>query len=223
VLAGDVRSRLERHLKEWLGAWPPSGTLDVVTAPGRVEPGWDGRVHQVIGVACPEATVLSVPPGVVAEAQEAAAAGGLGGVSRRLAVLLDRPGVALGSGVFRWAETVAPLADAGQWLRAGDDRVPEWLRPFGGEVLVALIDGAYAAGVGIKRHDRFGQELAVGTEERYAGRGLGRRLVAQAARRVIEQGAVPTYLHDRRNIASAKVAEAAGFPDRGWKILGLWP
>jgi GNAT superfamily N-acetyltransferase len=97
------------------------------------------------------------------------------------------------------------------------------LHPFGGEVLVALIDGGYAAGVGIKRHDRFGHELAVGTEERFTGRGLGRRLVAQAARRVIAEGMVPTYLHDPRNTASAKVADAAGFPDLGWKILGLWP
>jgi hypothetical protein len=42
----------------------------------------------------------------------------------------------------------------------------------------------------------------VATEEhlRGRGRGLARRLVAQAARRV---------------------AEAAGFPDTGWSILGL--
>ena len=74
-----------------------------------------------------------------------------------------------------------------------------------------MIDGTFAAGVGIKRHDRFGHELSVGTGDTYSGRGLGRRLVAQAARRVIDQEAVPTYLHDPRNIASAKVVEAAGF------------
>ncbi|HEX3540255.1 MAG TPA: GNAT family N-acetyltransferase [Acidimicrobiales bacterium] len=215
-------SRLERHLRAWLGAWPPTGELDVVTAPGRVEPGWDGRVHQVVGVASPGGIVLSVPPDLVADV-EAAAEGGLDNVSRRLAELLDRPASALGSGVFRWAESVTPLPDAGVWLPARDARLPEWLHPFGGDVLVALAGDEYAAGVGIKRHDRFGQELAVGTEPRFAGQGLGRRLVAQAGRRVIEGGAVPTYLHDPRNGASAKVAAAAGFPDRGWKVLGFWP
>jgi predicted GNAT family acetyltransferase len=65
--------------------------------------------------------------------------------------------------------------------------------------------------------------LAVGTDERFRGHGLARRLVAQAARRVIDEGKVPTYLHDPGNTASARVADAAGFPDRGWKILGLWP
>ena len=114
-------------------------------------------------------------------------------------------------------------------MRFDDPRVPAWLHPFGGEVLIALIPAdqldqraatrnTSAAGVGIKRHDRFGWVVAVGTEDRFAGQGLGRRLVAQAARRVITDGAVATYLHDPRNLASAKVAEAAGFPDRGWKV-----
>ena len=34
-------------------------------------------------------------------------------------------------------------------------------------------------------------------------------------------GVVPTYLHDPANTASAKVADAAGFPDRGWTVLGM--
>ncbi|PWU56502.1 GNAT family N-acetyltransferase, partial [Micromonospora globispora] len=55
------------------------------------------------------------------------------------------------------------------------------------------------------------------------GRGLARRLVAQAARRVLDEGAVPTYLHAFDNPASARVAEAAGFPDRGWTSYGVYP
>jgi len=46
--------------------------------------------------------------------------------------------------------------------------------------------------------------------------------VAQAARRVIADGAVPTYLHAFDNTASARVADAAGFPDRGWQVLELF-
>nr|WP_246277875.1 GNAT family N-acetyltransferase [Phytohabitans rumicis] len=101
--------------------------------------------------------------------------------------------------------------------------MPQWLRPFGGEVLIARepSTGAYLAGVGIKRHDGHGNELSVGTEERARGQGLARRLVAQAARRVLDEGAVPTYLHSFDNVASARVAEAAGFPDRGWIVYGV--
>jgi predicted GNAT family acetyltransferase len=50
---------------------------------------------------------------------------------------------------------------------------------------------------------------------------LARRLVAQAARRVVDGGMVATYLHDPANTASARVAEAAGFPDHGWTVIGL--
>jgi GNAT superfamily N-acetyltransferase len=224
--AAEVRRRLDDHLATWLGEWPPTDDLVVTTAAGRVEPGWDGRVHSVIGVRSPTGAVLSVPPDVLETARSLGARGGFEALGAGLGELIGRPDGRVQAGVFRWTDSPAPpelLPDAGIWLPADDPRVPAWLHPFGGQVLVALLDGGYAAGVGIKRHDRFGHELAVGTEERFAGRGLGRRLVAQAARRVIADGMVPTYLHDPRNTASAKVADAAGFPDLGWKILGLWP
>ncbi len=81
--------------------------------------------------------------------------------------------------------------------------------------------GQYVAGLGIKRHDDLGQEVAVATEEPWRGRGLARALVSRAASDILRRGGVPIYLHGRGNAASARVAEAAGFPDRGWFILGL--
>ncbi|MEO3777123.1 GNAT family N-acetyltransferase [Micromonospora sp. B11E3] len=79
------------------------------------------------------------------------------------------------------------------------------------------------AGAAIKRHDAHGHELAVGTVPAARGRGLARRLVARAARRVLDEGAVPTYRHDPANVASARVAAAAGFPDRGWWSYMVYP
>ena len=64
----------------------------------------------------------------------------------------------------------------------------------------------YLAGVGLKRHDARVHEIAVGTAEAARGRGLARRLVAQAARSLLARGIVPTYLHDPANLASARVA-----------------
>ncbi|MGZ4551479.1 MAG: GNAT family N-acetyltransferase [Blastococcus sp.] len=61
----------------------------------------------------------------------------------------------------------------------------------------------------------------MGTEPHARGLGLARRLVAQAARHVLDQGRIPTYLHTFDNVASSRVAAAAGFPELGWSALML--
>jgi GNAT superfamily N-acetyltransferase len=129
----------------------------------------------------------------------------------------------IGVGVFRWTDSPTPLAPAGQWTPTHDPRVPQWLSKFNGDVLVEWdAFGNYGAGVGRKQHDGFGHEVSVGTEASLQGRGIARRLVATAAQQIVSTGAVATYVHDVDNQASAKVADAAGFPDRGWHLLGLW-
>lgn len=217
------------HLSAWLGGWPPRLPVHVVADPAPDAPGWDGGPRGVTGVVDPEGRcVVRVPPEVAARLPQA-----LPDVAALLAALpaaVGRPGVA-GTGALRWAQQVPGpdvLPDAGVWLPAeladaGDPRVPAWLRPFGGDVLVALDDdGRYLAGVGLKRHEDGGREVAVVTDERARGRGLARRLVAQAARAVRAQGRQVLYLHAPGNEASARVARASGFPDTGWRVLGYW-
>ena len=208
-----VDARLREHLRTWLGRWPATAAtdIDVVGSRRRERGGWDGRVFALVGIRSPESTVLSVRRRKAATIREYA----------------DRPGVSLDE-LLGFLPTLldrpADLPDAGGWEKASDPEVPEWLRPFGHEVLVArdADTGAYLAGVGLKHHDRYGREIAVGTEPAARGRGLARRLVAQAARRVLDDGAIPTYQHDPANIASSRVADASGFPDRGWRSLGMW-
>lgn len=130
-------------------------------------------------------------------------------------------GLQTSEAVFRWSLEPAALDPLGTWLPADDPLLPEWLRPFGGDCLVVLDDLGYLAGVGLKRHLDSGWEISVGTEPRGRGQGLARRLVATAARRVLDEGRVPIYLHDDSNHASASAAVAAGFPDRGWRALGV--
>lgn len=249
---------LDDHLRTWLGVWPPASPVEVVGWPSRDEPGWDGKLHRIVGVGSPGGAVLSVPPAHAAAID--ALGDDLAAVLTGLPAAVGKPDGLAFSGVFRWCAEPVPttdLPDAGVWLPVEDERVPPWLRPFGwwaahfrsarasgadgssagdpgvrpsppppaplrsaGEVLVALEDDVCVAGVGRKLHDRFGHELAVVTEEAARGKGLARRLVAQAARRVIDDGAVATYLHADSNVASARVAEASGFPDHGWRILG---
>jgi GNAT superfamily N-acetyltransferase len=224
--------RLNQHLRTWLGRWPGTGPVEVIGAAARERPGWDGRIFPVIGVRSPASGVLSVPPPAEATVRTALAQAipastvdsepTWSELLRRLPTLLGAPDRRVYSGIFRWSDSPANLRDAGDWIDADDPSVPEWLRPFGHQVLIAHDEtGAYLAGVGIKHHDAYGREIAVGTEPQARGRGLARALVAQAARRILDEGAVPTYQHDPTNIASARVADAAGFPDRGWRSAGM--
>lgn len=222
---GEPGVALERHLAGWLGRWPPRETIDVVESEARQRPGWDGAVHPVVGVLTPGGGVLSVPPGSGGAARRLLSGLEVEAVRpamRRLAAAVGRPGSYLIEGVYRYGTTPPPWPDIGTWRSASDRVVPEWLRPFGGEVLLRVDEeGRYLAGVGLKRHDAHGHEIAVGTEPEVRGKGLARRLVAQAARAVLADGAVPTYIHALDNAASARVAEAAGFPDRGWRMVAL--
>ncbi len=219
----EAPPRLVTHLRTWLGDWPPQGRLTVVGASAREAPGWNGQVQRFIVVGDPRGVVFSVPPGAARRVRALGDDIDAPDYGPSLAMALGKPDRVLGRGVFRWSDAPAPSEDVGVWLPRSDPRVPRWLKPFSGDVLVALDDAdRYIAGVGIKRHDNAGWELAVVTEAEARGRGLARSLVAQAARATLAAGAIPTYLHDADNEASARTASAAGFPDRGWSMYGLW-
>jgi GNAT superfamily N-acetyltransferase len=226
-MAHPTDERLARHLRSWVGNWPPpSAGVHVVGDPARLEPTWDGAVRHLQGVGTPDATVISVPPDAVDAVRAVIGDDPIrAGLGDELGEILGVGPAAFGAGVFRTTDGVDPdIEDLGTWFEQQTDELPEWLAPFNGPRLVAFDDdGRAIAGVGIKVHDRWGQELSVVTEEAARGRGFARRLVATAARRILADGAVPTYLHAPDNAASARVADAVGFPDRGWKVYGLWP
>jgi GNAT superfamily N-acetyltransferase len=219
--AAELDSRLTAFLAADLGSWPPSGGIEVASSPMRSAPGWDGLVRAFAGISSPQGTVVSVPF-EVREAARQLATEGEEAFASGIGALLGASGAALRHGIFRSCRRLVDFGEPGQWLTSSDPRLPEWLAVFPGEVLVVFDeDGHYAAGVGLKAHHRLGREIAVGTEARHRGRGLARALVAQASRAIYEDGAVATYLHAPDNAASAAVAEAAGFPDLGWRALGL--
>ena len=205
---------LAAHLRRELGAWPPPQGFTVTTTAERAKPGWDGRLRPVMGVATPAGTVVAVREDMFPSARGARSAEELG------AALGGR----IAAAIFRWSDAPTPLEPLGEWRPVTDPAVPEWLHPFGGEVLVELDEsGGYVGGVGLKRHDDDVWEISVGTEEVARGKGIARRLVTTAARAVIDAGRTPTYLHDPANTASAKVAEASGFPERDWRMLFFVP
>src|SRR5262245_59259974 len=147
-------SRLVAHLRTWLGQWPPTHPLTVVGEPARDEPGWDGAIHDVIGVSGPTGAVISVPP--EHEAAVRAVARDWERLPDVLPSAVGRPTATTFFGVMRWCTNPTALPDAGIWVPATDHRLPNWLKPFAGDVLVALDGDRFAAGVGLKRHNRFG-------------------------------------------------------------------
>ncbi len=219
------------HLREWIGAWPPPGRgLTVVAVRDRDEPGWDGRTRPLLGAVDDAGDgIVAVSPSIhqqVTELLHGEPATVLDDeeLCRRVGEVVAGEGAVLGAGVLRWVtELSTELAPIGTWLPHTDPRVPPWLDPFGGEALVALDDdGAYAGGVGIKRHGPTGHEVAVVTDEEHRGKGIARRLVATAVTHELATVPVVTYLHDPANDASASVADAVGIPDRGWRVLGVF-
>ncbi|MFE9691418.1 GNAT family N-acetyltransferase [Micromonospora sp. NPDC005806] len=216
--------RLFLHLATWLGQWPAGPGLHVVRSYRRVRPAWDGRLRPALAVAAPGCAILSVSPDRAAAVRALVRGRPVEELLPALPAAVGSPEFTTHAGLFRWSTAPAPLPDVGEWIPPTAPGLPHWLRLFDREVLVVRdADGRYLAGAGIKRHDAYGHELAVGTVPGARGRGLARRVVAQAARRVLDEGAVPTYLHDFDNAASARVAEAAGFPDRGWTSYGVFP
>jgi GNAT superfamily N-acetyltransferase len=216
-------ARLVEHLRSWAGAWPSERDgVTVVANPRNALPGWDGEAHPVTGVVDAQGRgVLGIPPATYDLLGSTES--DIDTVTGELPQLLGRPELEVYRAIFRWSTSPADLPDVGDWVDITHPALPDWLKPFGGAALVVLdAEGAYLAGVGLKRHDEAGWEIAVGTEPAARGQGLARRLVAQAAREVLERGAVPTYFHDPDNVASAAVADAAGFPDRGWTAFGTW-
>ena len=217
--------RLAEFLVLWLGTWPPTDSVTIVGSEERERPGWDGAVRPFAGVEIIDGAVLSV------SSRNLGAVRALGvsvdEIGAYIGVALGRPSWRFGRGIFRWSDAPTAGDDPGVWLPNDDPRVPPWLIPFNGEVLVGFDghpdNGVVAAGVGRKIHNAAGHELAVVTEEGHRGQGWATRLVTQAARRVLDDGAIPIYLHAEDNTASARTADASGFPDLGWRMLGLFP
>ncbi len=204
---------VRQHLTAWFGGWNSADHgIAVVESEHRRQPGWDGNILSVVGLAHGDWAVLSVAPGK-AEAVEAQI--GRGNPSEIATVLT------LMTAAFRWRLDSPNSPDAGQWVPTADDRVPAWLKPFNGDVLIEWDDhGRYGAGVGRKMHNALGHEISVGTEPALQGRGIAQRLVETATRRILREAPLATYIHLLENVASGKVAERAGFADNGWRYLG---
>lgn len=203
---------VSQHLTAWFGGWNRADHgIEVVECELRTLPGWDGKVLPVVGLSRGDWAVLSVQPGQADAVRDRLGEGPAGDIAGALTLMIA---------AFRWRLDGTDSPDVGEWVPTADDRVPTWLKPFNGDVLIAWDDdGHYGAGVGRKMHNALGHEISVGTEPALRGRGIAQRLVETATRRILQEAPLATYIHLLENVASAKVAERAGFADKGWRYL----
>lgn len=225
--AAEIQARLDAFLTSRLGKWPPTASLELRACDLRDLQRWDGKVMPFLGVESPEGTVITFsssifPGGAALDPLDVEDDLGTSDAHITIPARFGRPEMHFGRGVFRYIEEFVDLPDVGEWCHTDDLRLPEWLRPFNGGVLVHWADdGSYAAGVGLKQHNDLGTEISVGTDPAHRGKGLAQKLVAQSARAIWDRGAIPMYLHGTHNAASARVAVKSGFPDRGWHIIEM--
>lgn len=222
-----IEPALQCFLLGQLGVWLRPRTLRIAPSARRMLPDWDGNMRPVVGVTTGRtlgrAAVFSIPPLHAAAVRDGidrlGPAPDVSAVAALLPAAVGRPQVRLESTVLRWATTTTTvLPEIGFWRSAHDLDLPEWLRRFSGQVLVASDNrGRFQGGVGIKRLNGGGREIAVGTAPAFRGRGIATALVAQAVRRIVSRGGVALYRHDPDNLVSARTAAAAGLPDRGWR------
>ena len=112
----EVLGRLDRHLRHWLGAWPPASMVSVVGSERRTEPGWDGTVRPFAGITTPHGTILSVPPDRVDAVRDAGAT--LETILDAVPDALGQPGAVVGRGVYRYALAPAEVEPVGEWVPA---------------------------------------------------------------------------------------------------------
>ena len=223
----EIESRLTAFLTSRLDTWPPGQPLELRGCHLRDEPRWDGKVVPFLGIESPHGTVITYSPTIFPNGSTldpVTVEDELGTSDSHITIpaLFGHPEMHFGRGVFRYLHGFVDLPEIGEWVDPLDSRLPEWLHPFNGGVLAHWADdGTYAAGVGLKQHNDYGIEISVGTNPAHRGKGLAQALVAQSARAIWDRGAIPLYLHGTHNAASARVAEKAGFPERGWHIIEM--
>ena len=207
--------RLQLHLASWLGQWPagPGCTWSARTGgpgrPGTADCGppsrWTPGASAVLSVARPGGGGPRAGPACT---------------GRLLAALPDAVGQPDWCGARRRVPVErgpgAASPDVGEWTQPTAAGLPSWLRLFDRQVLVVRDpDGSYLAGAGIKRHDAYGHELAVGTVPAARGRGLARRLVAAGGAAGPRRGGRCRRTCTSGQPASARVADRGRFPRPG--------
>jgi RimJ/RimL family protein N-acetyltransferase len=195
--------------------------VHILPSERRARPGWGGYTVPILALSTPTGGIVSARPDLLERTRT-----GLG------RVMADRP---LGGAEFTRLHHVARqaipyayslsghvlYADAEHFqprpsravrLDRHDPRGTDLRRRFDGEIFVVWsVRGEIASWSAIKLKADDVWEIAVVTEVPFRGQGLAKEVVSAATEHILEQGRTALYVHDRTNVASAKVCRALGY------------
>ncbi len=199
------------------------GGVHIVSTAQRGLPSWHGFTLPIVGLSFAPGAVIACRPDLVdrlrGELGSDAHQSYLDGPAfRRLWRAIQRcvPNAFTLAGDFRAADS-ATFSPSSSMHRAEhiaeDDASALHLRTrFDGAIFgIRGPRGRLLSWAALKLKSESIWEIAVATEADYRGKGYARDVVSAAARFTLDQGRLPTYIHDRDNGSSGFVARAVGF------------
>jgi GNAT superfamily N-acetyltransferase len=195
--------------------------IHILPSERRTRPGWGGYTVPIMALSTTSGGIVSARPDMLDRVRSS-----LGPTT------LDRPlGVAEFTRLHQVSRLAIPYAYtlSGHVLYAdvdhfrsrptravrldrGDVRGTDLRRRFDGEIFVVWsLRGEIASWSAIKLKSPDVWEIAVVTEAPYRGQGLAKEVVSAATAHILEQGRLALYVHDRTNLASARVCRSLGY------------
>jgi RimJ/RimL family protein N-acetyltransferase len=195
--------------------------LHILPSERRTRPGWGGYTVPILALTTVSGGIVSARPDLLERVRN-----GLGPASpdsplgvaefmrlhhlTRLAI----PYAYSLSGHVLYTDTdhFQPRPTRAVRLERTDVRGTDLRRRFDGEIFVVWsVRGEIASWSAIKLKSPDVWEIAVVTEAPYRGQGLAKEVVSAATAYILEQGRLALYVHDRTNLASAKVCRSLGY------------
>jgi RimJ/RimL family protein N-acetyltransferase len=195
--------------------------VHVLPSERRTRPGWGGYTVPILALATANGGIVSARPDLLERVRSA-----LGPMppDRPLGVpdfarLQHVARIAIpyayslsGHVLYTDREHFSPRETRARRIERTDPRGTDLRRRFDGEIFaIWSVRGEIASWSAIKLKSDDVWEIAVVTEAPFRGQGLAKEVVAAATAYILDQGRMALYVHDRTNLASAKVCRALGY------------
>lgn len=216
--------RIDRFHAWELGCDPAQLTapgLHLVTSDRRAGPRWAGYTVPILAISTSQGGIVSTTRSLLEQVRRELAGVDwerrigpdelehLRKVARRIvpyAFCLN------GQVLYCDAASFQPVAGEVERLARDDPSGRDLATRFDGEIFVVRGQrNRIAAWSALKLKSDDVWEIAVVTDAPYRGRGYAKRVVSAATRYALEQGRLALYVHDRTNLASARVCRGLGY------------
>lgn len=201
----------------------------LVASDRRRSPGWGGYTVPLCALTTASATVISARSDMVDRINRELGLGQPRGpldiaeldVLRRISQRVVPHAHSLnGYVMFADQDAFRPMVSRATRIESSDPAGADLRRRFDGPIFaIRNTRGDVVSWAALKLKSDDIWEIAVVTEAAYRGQGLAREVVSAATAYIIEQGRLALYVHDRANLASAKVCRSLGYVEYGQEFF----